>query len=231
MRRTRSHIEEYLNMKSRLALPHEPEPKIALIQELAKSDPDPKEIARSSDVLLDKVNDSVRFTVDAQHINRLWLELVGKQETALSEFIKNAYDADATSVDIDFENFDKVGENLEITDNGSGINFQTVRNSWMRLSTNDKGENPVSARFKRLQPGERVLAELRFNDWDEDFTAGTNLNQIWHELVTYAKDYSSSGTTLKIRNPQDRWTTATIGRVWKSVLFFAAAVLYRRSAR
>ena len=229
-------------MKSLLALPDEPEPKYALMQELEKLDPDPKEIARLSDELLDKANDSVRFTVDAQHINRLGLELVGKQETALSELIKNAYDADATSVDIDFENFDKVGGNLEITDNGSGMNAQTVRNSWMRLSTNEKGENPVSERFRRLRAGRKGIGRFAVQrlgqslileteqvgrdhgirvefDWDADFTAGTNLNQVWHEIETYAKNYSSSGTKLKIRNLRDRWTRATIGRVWKSVLF------------
>ena len=229
-------------MKSLLALPDEPEPKYALMQELEKLDPDPKEIARLSDELLDKANDSVRFTVDAQHINRLGLELVGKQETALSELIKNAYDADATSVDIDFENFNKVGGNLEITDNGSGMNVQTVRNSWMRLSTNEKGENPVSERFRRLRAGRKGIGRFAVQrlgqslileteqvgrdhgirvefGWDADFTAGTNLNQVWHEIETYAKDYNSSGTKLKIRNLRDRWTRATIGRVWKSVLF------------
>ena len=229
-------------MKSLLAFPDESEPKYALMQELEKLDPDPKEIARLSDEFLDKANDSVRFTVDAQHINRLGLELVGKQETALSELIKNAYDADATSVDVDFENFDKIGGNLKITDNGSGMDVQTVRNSWMRLSTNDKGENPVSERFKRLRAGRKGIGRFAVQrlgqslileteqvgkdqgirvkfDWDADFTAGTNLNQVWHEIETYAKDYNSSGTKLKIRNLRDRWTRATIGRVWKSVLF------------
>ena len=229
-------------MRSQLSLSAEPEPKYALMQELKKSDPDPKEVARLSDALLDKANDSVRFTVDAQHINRLGLELVGKQETALSELIKNAYDADATFVEIDFENFDKVGGNLKIADNGLGMNVQTVRNSWMRLSTNEKGKNPVSERFKRLRAGRKGIGRFAVQrlgqslileteqvgenhgirvefDWDEDFTAGTNLNQVWHEIETYAKDYSSSGTTLKIHNLRDRWTRATIGRVWKSVLF------------
>ena len=95
-------IEEYKKMKYLLAFSDESETKYALMQELEKLDPDPKEIARLSDEFLDKAKDSVRFTVDAQHINRLGLELVGKQETALSELIKNAYDADATSVDVEF---------------------------------------------------------------------------------------------------------------------------------
>lgn len=35
----------------------------------------------------------VNFTVDAGIINRLGKELVGRAETAVSELVKNAYDA------------------------------------------------------------------------------------------------------------------------------------------
>ena len=45
--------------------------------------------------------DNVRFSVDAGVIDRLGSELVAKQETAVSELIKNAYDADATYVKLD----------------------------------------------------------------------------------------------------------------------------------
>lgn len=223
-------------------MPEETDLKSALALELAKPDPDPKKIAELSDALLDAATDSVRFTVDAQHINRLGLELVGKQETALSELIKNAYDADATAVEIEFENFDKVGGSLVITDNGVGMDSETIRNSWMRLSTNDKGDNPVSEKFKRLRAGRKGIGRFAVQrlgkslvletekagedqgirvvfDWDADFTAGTNLNQVWHEIEAYDKKPETSGTTLKIRDLRDRWTKATLERVWKSVLF------------
>lgn len=45
---------------------------------------------------------NVGFTVDAGLIQRLGYELVGRAETAVSELIKNSYDADATVVDVDF---------------------------------------------------------------------------------------------------------------------------------
>lgn len=216
--------------------------KSALALELAKPDADPKRIAELSDALLDEATDSVRFTVDAQHINRLGLELVGKQETALSELIKNAYDADATSVEIEFEDYDKKGGSLIVTDNGAGMDINTIRSSWMRLSTNDKGDNPVSDKFKRLRAGQKGIGRFAVQrlgkslvleteqagqdlgirvvfDWDADFTAGTNLNQVWHEIETYEKKPEASGTTLKIQDLRDRWTKATLERVWKSVLF------------
>jgi hypothetical protein len=52
-------------------------------------------LALSSEIA--KLDDSqVRFSVDAGIINRLGKELVGKHETAVSELVKNAFDADAT---------------------------------------------------------------------------------------------------------------------------------------
>ena len=46
----------------------------------------------------------VRFSVDAGIINRLGKELVGRHETAVSELVKNAYDADSTEVKLIFDN-------------------------------------------------------------------------------------------------------------------------------
>ncbi|WP_183561649.1 hypothetical protein [Mucilaginibacter sp. SP1R1] len=43
---------------------------------------------------------SLAFKVDAGLIDRLGRELVGKGETAVSELIKNSYDADATKVTV-----------------------------------------------------------------------------------------------------------------------------------
>ena len=42
----------------------------------------------------------VGFTIDAGLIQRLGYELVGRAETAVSELIKNAYDADARNVNV-----------------------------------------------------------------------------------------------------------------------------------
>src|SRR4051794_38559879 len=49
------------------------------------------------------VTEDLRFTTDAALIDRLGRELVGKQETALTELVKNAYDADAIEVKVTFD--------------------------------------------------------------------------------------------------------------------------------
>ncbi|GAH89451.1 unnamed protein product, partial [marine sediment metagenome] len=61
-----------------------------LQSELAKTDINFQEIAVLSQEFLEQDQESLRFSIDAKHIHRLGFELVGKQETALSELIKNA---------------------------------------------------------------------------------------------------------------------------------------------
>ena len=213
-----------------------------LQKELRKSTPDLQVVASLTEKLLDQKVDAVRFSVDAQLINRLGYELVGKQETALSELIKNAYDADATKVEINFENYSKPGGTLTIIDNGNGMSLDSIKQAWMRLSTSDKHENPISPLYNRSRSGKKGIGrfavqrlgkklvlrteidgedigyEVVFN-WDIDFIAGENLTNIWNEIKPYKKKISSKGTTLSILELRDKWTDATMERAWKSVLF------------
>lgn len=213
-----------------------------LSEELAKETPNHRLIAELTDALLDETSDEVRFSVDAQHINRLGLELVGKQETAVSELIKNAYDADATEVLVEFENYKDKGGRLVISDNGNGMTSDVIRRSWMRLSTDEKNEFPTSPIFKRLRAGRKGIGRFSaqrlgkrltlesnvagsvtgirvlFN-WDEEFKAGRNLNSIWNSISTYPKESSKKGTKLIIDDLRDGWTDAAFKQVWKSIIF------------
>ena len=212
-----------------------------LRNELEKNAPDLQIVAAITDKLLDLKEGAVRFSVDAQLINRLGYELVGKQETALSELIKNAYDADATKVEINFKDYNKLGGTLTIIDNGNGMNIDAIKQAWMRLSTTDKNKNPISPLYNRSRAGKKGIGrfavqrlgkklvlrtevdgedagyEVTF-DWDKDFIAGEDLANIWNEIKPYKKKTFSKGTTLRILGLRDKWTDATMERAWKSVL-------------
>ena len=100
---------------------------------------------------------NVGFTVDAGLIQRLGYELVGRAETAVSELIKNSYDADATVVDVDFINAFTQGGSLIISDNGLGMTKQQLINGFMRISSTDKLHNPTSLRFNRTKAGKKGI--------------------------------------------------------------------------
>lgn len=116
-------------------------------------------LALSSEIA--KLDDSqVRFSVDAGIINRLGKELVGKHETAVSELVKNAFDADATEVNLVFENAWYAGGTLIIEDNGTGMTKDQLINGFMRLSSSDKIHNPISDKYKRTRAGRKGIGRF-----------------------------------------------------------------------
>jgi len=105
--------------------------------------------------------EKVGFTVDAGIINRLGLELVSKSETAVSELIKNSYDADANIVNVSFLNASiAVGGKLIIDDDGLGMTRNQLIDGFMRLATTDKLHNPISKKYKRAKAGKKGIGRF-----------------------------------------------------------------------
>lgn len=192
-------------------------------------------LALSSEIA--KLDDSqVRFSVDAGIINRLGKELVGKHETAVSELVKNAFDADATEVNLVFENAWNVGGTLTIEDNGTGMTKDQLINGFMRLSSSDKIHNPISDKYKRTRAGRKgigrfatqrlgskltiithtakndssIKISINWNDFETDKDLLSVSNNI--EVIPKSKE---EGTTLIIENLRDGWSDAMIRRVFR----------------
>ncbi len=185
---------------------------------------------------LDK--ESVRFSVDASHVSRLGLELVSKQETAVAELIKNAYDADAPTVDLIFRGSETKGGTLEIRDVGQGMSREQLVNGFMRISTQEKVHNPASHIYKRQRAGrkgigrfstqrlgEKLCIETQLEgqahslqleiDWNE-FEGGKELHLISNQIIE-APALSKHGTTLKILKLRDAWSESQIQRTFRYV--------------
>jgi DNA mismatch repair ATPase MutL len=72
----------------------------------------------------------IRFTVDAALLRELGERLVGQPHVALAELIKNAYDADASSVEVRIES-----NRIEVSDNGHGMDLSEFKRFWMRIGS------------------------------------------------------------------------------------------------
>src|SRR5439155_27192782 len=109
-----------------------------LAKAVAERQPDFRRILELSSQLaaFDPVN--VRFTADASLISRLGEQLVARQETAVSELVKNAYDADATYARLIFSGADRVGGRLHIRDDGVGMDRDELVDGFMRLGSRIK---------------------------------------------------------------------------------------------
>lgn len=215
--------------------------KLKIKKELEKKQPDWVLIEKLSSTVIDSNEDSLRFRVDAGHINKLGLELVGKQETALMELIKNAYDADATEVTVNFFNAEREGGKLVIQDNGSGMNLETIKTAWMNISTDFKQENKISPLYGRVRAGRKgigrfsvqrlgkrlvlfssVKGEIKttkviFN-WDVDYVKGVNIRDVYVSAESIDKDVNTHGTTLEIFDLREVWKDQNLKKVWNGVL-------------
>lgn len=217
-------LDKLLELKNRLS------------EEIKKENSDNNLIITLSKEIAGLDESSVRFSVDAGIINRLGKELVAKQETAVSELIKNAYDADATVVDLIFENAWNKGGVLTIEDNGHGMNREQLVNGFMRLSSSDKIHNPVSEKYRRQKAGKKGIGRfatqrlgnrltiitqtihsqealkvvINWDDFETDKDLLTVSNSI--EFVTKTKD---SGTILIIEGLREGWSDAMIKRVYR----------------
>ncbi len=66
-----------------------------------------------------------RFTVDTHLFSELGALLVGRDSTALNELVKNAYDADASTVVVHGERLRSDNGSIVVIDDGTGMNLDT----------------------------------------------------------------------------------------------------------
>lgn len=97
----------------------------------------------------------IKFTVDALLLRELGERLVGRPAVALAELIKNAYDADASVVEVGLLN----GE-IWVADNGHGMTEDEFVSRWMRVGTNKKEIEGVSREKNRRLTGSKGVGRL-----------------------------------------------------------------------
>jgi signal transduction histidine kinase len=193
------------------------------------------EILRLASDIAEKQEGVVRFATDAALVRRLGRELVAKQETALGELVKNAYDADATSCTVSLVR-DEDGPRFDIVDDGNGMTYAEITNGFMRLASNEKVENPVSPRFGRSRAGKKgigrfatervggrltIVTQTRKDDhawkieidWTE-FEQGTDIGIIANRIAQVDKE-RPHGTRLSVSDLHDDWNDADLRRVYR----------------
>lgn len=96
-------------------------------------------------------------------------QLIKNEKIALIELIKNSYDADASWVQVRFMNFAEekgelvqyTGSFIEIEDDGEGMTFDTIENSWMNPASPNKylqkEKGKIRTTKKRIIQGEKGI--------------------------------------------------------------------------
>lgn len=170
----------------------------------------------------------VIFRLHPRVFDSLGSDLVTSDYVAITELVKNAYDAFADRVDISFCEDDD-GPYLEIQDNGHGMTRETVENVWMVVATPYRKSTPFVHKGKKSRrvSGEKGLGRLSVARLGEhlemltqtkdgqcirievawsDFTLASDLSEcVAHVSVVRASPFETSGTLLRIRSLRNEW--------------------------
>lgn len=209
--------------------------KAELGRRVAAQNTDFDEILRLAGEISGRQEGVVRFAADAALVRRLGRELVAKQETALGELVKNAYDADATTCIVSLVE-DAGGVGFDIVDDGNGMTYGEIANGFMRLASDEKVVNPISPRFGRSRAGKKgigrfaterlgehltIVTQTEYEcegwtvriDWSE-FEQGRDIGRVANSIAPTSKE-RPKGTRLSVRGLREPWTDADLRRVYR----------------
>ena len=107
-----------------------------------------------------------KFTVDTHLFSELGALLVGRDSTALNELVKNAYDADASTVTVLGEQLATAGGSIAVVDDGIGMTAGAFEEGFLRIASRVKtlGERK-SRRFSAGTLAEKGSAVLLPTSW------------------------------------------------------------------
>ena len=129
---------------------------------------------------------SIPFTVSARVAMQLGRESISSSIVAIIELVKNAYDADAENVSINFVGLNTDSPSMIIEDNGHGMTEKQLLDKWMLIGTQNKLTAKTSVKKKRILIGEKGLGRL-------------GLDRLCHKTIiqTFTKN-KSKGVELEI---------------------------------
>ena len=156
-------------------------------------------------------------------------DLVTNDIVAISELVKNSYDAFAYNVEVEFGE-DRHGKYIQIKDDGIGMTSDIIENSWAVIATPFKEKNPIvsrDGRFRRVSGNKglgRFSAARLGNtlhiwtknandsylqvkmDWNS-FMQSSNVDDchLTIEVLTDSEVFNPTGTIIRIRRLFSEW--------------------------
>ena len=108
------------------------------------------------------------FEVESAILKEIGEQMFGSSETALTELIKNSYDADATQATLEWSD-----SKIILTDDGHGMTEDEFLNAWMKIGTSNKISNSKSKKYERDLTGSKGIGRfaVRFLGETLDFTS------------------------------------------------------------
>lgn len=118
-------------------------------------------------------------------IEHLGVKMYSTLPPALAELISNAYDADASNVEVTFYEENGSPISIIVKDNGCGMNFSDIQNKFLAIGRDRReadGDNP-SRIYKRLPTGKKGLGKLALFGIANTITITTIKDKVLNKFV------------------------------------------------
>ncbi|MGO2241103.1 MAG: ATP-binding protein [Halomonas sp.] len=121
------------------------------------------------------MSNSVSFKAKAHLLKLLGDELIGDDRLAIFELVKNAYDADATRVDVTLDVESSEPKIIVRDFDGVGMSRDTIIDKWMEIGTDSKrmGNRKRSPKYHRMPLGEKGVGRLAVHKLGTELTINT----------------------------------------------------------
>ena len=125
------------------------------------------------------MSEKLQYKISSRATILLGRESIARIESAVTEIVKNTYDADATMC---FLTFDLPNDRIYILDDGIGMTRQTIENNWMLIGTDNKKVSYCSAKG-RIKAGEKGIGRFaldRLGSSCEMYTKTADAQDVLH---------------------------------------------------
>lgn len=153
--------------------------------------------------------------------------LISNPIVAVSELVKNSYDADADNISVSFENLDSGNAILKISDDGDGMSFDDIIGKWLVVGTDNKLVNTYSKKGRR-KLGEKGIGRFSVErlarkivlittqkdepfalqisiDWDGYEKENGEFSDKKHQILKIPCSPDKKGTELILSELRDIW--------------------------
>jgi signal transduction histidine kinase len=137
----------------------------------------------------------------ARLLSLLGEQLIGNDQLAIFELVKNSYDADASAVTVELTGLDSNNPSIIITDDGEGMSLDTLVNVWLEPGNDHRDSQRKagarSSKYRRLPLGEKGVGRFAVHKLGNEITLHTrriagpelHLHINWNDLI--ARKYLS----------------------------------------
>lgn len=176
------------------------------------------------------------FESGGKIVRLLGRESISNPDIAILEMIKNAWDADATSVEIIFENLLSGRGQMIIRDNGEGMTLVEIKDNWMIAATDSREKYPITKKFGRPRIGEKGIARFGLEnlsgrlvviskpagktigyqivfDWIEYEKTDAKFEKVQNQCSTFSKRKDEHGFECILSPLREKWDENNLAKL------------------